>query len=263
MIKKVFVFLILVISVFLFGVRYVENPAFSLNQNTALGFEYGTYFGGIHGWTTNFGLYYNEFEENMIGNFYLFASKDSSQSINEVGYSISGENDTIKWGGDIKIVNYTDESTSAFLMNIGIGFAGEIFDNVFLGAFLDDFSIYSQYPGEAFKGNVGIDLVYDLGNFVLYANMNYIKQEYFQFNIGGGVDFDFIALGGYWSPEYYNKVGAFYNKMKGYFAFKIGNLSAKIDAFYSFSNVSSATVDLPMNYENHSYGYNVTIEVRF
>ncbi|MBO8161593.1 MAG: hypothetical protein H0Z24_08155 [Thermosipho sp. (in: Bacteria)] len=263
MIKKFLILVLLIVAIFSFGIRFVTNPVFSLNQNTAMGFEYGTFFGGVYGWITNFGIYYNELEENMVGRFYLFSSKDSSQSINEVGYALSGENGTINWGANFKFVNYSDISTSTYLMNIGIGFSGEVFENVILGAFLDDFSVYSGYPGQLFKGNVGLDLIFDFGQYDLLFNLCYIKQEYFQFNVGGSADFDMISFGGYWAPEYYNKVNEFYNKVKGYFILKVGNLKAKVSGFYSFGNIGVSTVDLMMNYENHPYGYDVIIEVEF
>ena len=263
MLKKLVIICLLVLTIFAFSMRYVSNPAFSLDQNNVFGAQYGTYFGGIYGWVTNFGLYYNEVQDNMTGRFYLLVSKDSTQNINEVGYAISSGNDTNYWGGDFKLVNYSDSATSMFLINVGLGFGGKIFDNVILGAFLEDFSVYSQYPGQLFKGNVGVDLTADFNVFDFYSSFNYIKQEYFKFDLGGSFDFDFISFGGYWSPEYYNKVGAFINKVRGFVLLKIGAFKVNVRGFYSFDNVSSSISNLIMNYENHPYGYDVIIEVKF
>lgn len=263
MLKKFLIISLLFLTIFTFSMRYVSNPAFSLEPTNAFGAQYGTYFGGVHGWATNFSLYYNEVQENMIGRFYLLASKDSSQNINEVGYAISGRNETNYWGGNFELVNYTDFATSVFLVNVGLGFGGKIFDNVILGGFLEDFSVYSQYPGQLFKGNVGGDLTVDFNNFNFYSSFNYIKQEYFKFDLGGSFNFDFISLGGFWSPEYYNEVGAFINKVRGYALIKIGSFKVNVKGFYSFDNVSSTIANLIMNYENHPYGYDVIIEVEF
>lgn len=263
MFKKLFIISLLVLSIFTFSMRYVSNPAFSLEQSNVFGAQYGTYFGGTYGWLTNFGLYYNEVQENMVGRFHLYSSKDSTQNINKVGYALTGKNTTNYWGGNFELVNYSDSATSVFLINVSLGFAGKIFENVILGAFLDDFSVFSQYPGQLFKGNVGVDLTASLNLFDFYSCLSYIKQEYFKFDIGATFNLDFASFGGFWSPEYYNKVGAFINKVSGYVTFKIGSIKANVRGFYSFDSVSTSIVNLMMNYENHPYGYDVFIEVEF
>ncbi|ONN26774.1 hypothetical protein XJ44_07885 [Thermosipho affectus] len=258
MLKKILVILLSILSVFLFSMRNIENPANFRENYTSLGFTYSTYFSDI--WITKFGLFYSEKEDNLIGKLYLFTENASPENLNRVGYILKSVGDEFQWGINFLVKKYTNSTNEGYSFCLGVGFMSKIIDYVKLGAFVEELTLFAQSPFEFFKPDVGVDLIIGNETYSLVANFQFIKQEYFQFNVGPVLNFKTLELGAFWNPGYIiNK--SFFNKISGYFALRIEKLMVLLDAFYAIDR--DTVSDLPMHYENTLYGYNLLFEVGF
>lgn len=257
--KKVIVFFLVIVAALSFSIRIVRNPAEILEFGTSVGASFGTFFS--NDWLTTFCIYYSEQENSMNGILYLKTENSSLEKLNEVGYELKGNAESFDWGANFSFNKLTQDSTESLAFNIGIGFRANVNDYLTIGAFVEELPLYSQKPFSFFVPNIGFELNFGTKNISVYSAINYIKQEYLQFNIGPVLSLNNFYFDIYWVPEYVINTEAMFYKVMGNASFKINNLKASIYGFYSFDR--NTIIDLPMHYENAYYGYKVNVEVNF